>query len=379
MSTSVVYVNSAAGSLFTRRLLADLSERGMSVTVVSAVSEAEYRQAKALIPRLVVRAKMYLAMALKCVLGACSCQRGVILSTTNPFFAPSIAAGLSNDGVASLNVLYDLFPDALIQSGTFRRGSVVCGVLELITSYSLRSSSCTVFLGRRLKEHCEATYGRARFSVIIPVGADGRMFRGTPPEELSGDVRPRILYCGQFGRMHDSSTVARILGAPEGSLVDWLFHASGKGYMELKALPRVLPCVQFGGSLNDGEWQRVMLSAQIALVTMSPGAERIVMPSKTYSALMAGQAILAICPPDSDLAELVTTHNCGWVVAPGDVARLASVLREVVSSPQELFTRRKNAYEAGHRLYEMGVVAESWRELIERLALEQRAESAIVI
>jgi len=29
---------------------------------------------------------------------------------------------------------------------------------------------------------------------------------------------------------------------------------------------------------------------------MTPGAEQVVMPSKTYSAMMAGQAVLAIAP-----------------------------------------------------------------------------------
>lgn len=379
MSTKLVYVNSAAGSLFTRRLLAELEECGMSVTTISAISELEYRKSGSLASRLVVRVKMYLGMALKSFWSACACERGVIVSTTNPFFAPLIAAGCARREVASINVLYDLFPDALVQSGAIRRGSVACGILELMTSYALRKSSCTVFLGRRLRDHCEAAYNRARSAVIIPVGADGRMFRETPPTGLLADARPKVLYCGQFGRMHDSSTVAGILGREEASLLDWSFHASGRGYAELTALARVPPSVQFGGGLDDKEWQQVMLSAQIALVTMAPGAECIVMPSKTYSALMAGQAILAICPLDSDLAELVITHSCGWVVAPGDVECLASVLRKIVSDPLGLLTRRKNAYDAGHRFYEMGVVAESWRKLIQRVELETRKSEPIVL
>jgi len=57
---------------------------------------------------------------------------------------------------------------------------------------------------------------------------------------------------------------------------------------------------------------------------MTPGAEQVVMPSKTYSAMMVGQAILAIALVESDLVDLIKTAGCGWCVEPGGlkVARL---------------------------------------------------------
>ena len=41
------------------------------------------------------------------------------------------------------------------------------------------------------------------------------------------------------------------------------------------------------------------------------------MPSKNYSALVPGQAVLAACADDSDLEDLIREHECGWVVASG--------------------------------------------------------------
>ena len=65
------------------------------------------------------------------------------------------------------------------------------------------------------------------------------------------------------------------------------------------ALPDVLQQqIQLGGGLSQAEWIATMESADVALVTMVPGSETVVMPSKTYSAMMAGQAILAIAPED---------------------------------------------------------------------------------
>jgi colanic acid biosynthesis glycosyl transferase WcaI len=117
----------------------------------------------------------------------------------------------------------------------------------------------------------------------------------------------------------------------------------------------------------------------LALVTIAPGAERVVMPSKTYSALVAGQAILAICPRKSDLADLVFRHDCGWVVEPGDVAGLTRTLAWMAEKPDELWAKRRNSFEAGHRHYDTGVLAETWMNFFEEMRpREFRNEPAAV-
>ena len=68
------------------------------------------------------------------------------------------------------------------------------------------------------------------------------------------------------------------------------------------------------------------------------------MPSKTYSAMMAGQAILAIAPENSDLVDLVKAADCGWFVEPGDVDELARVIKAIYTDPEGLLEKRQNAY-----------------------------------
>ena len=125
--------------------------------------------------------------------------------------------------------------------------------------------------------------------------------------------------------------------------------------------------ITWGTALPEDSWQQAMKQAQVALVTIAPGAERVVMPSKTYSALVAGQAILAICRRASDLADLVIRHDCGWVVEPGDLAGLSHALNRIAQNPGELWAKRRNAFAAGHRHYDMGVVAETWMKLFAEL------------
>ena len=117
-----------------------------------------------------------------------------------------------------------------------------------------------------------------------------------------------------------------------------------------------------------------MQTAHVGLVTLATGAEKVAMPSKTYSSLVSGQAVLAICPSDSDLADLIRQHDCGWVVTPGDVEALRQVLAEIASSRDALHEKRTRAYQAGQTFYDMRPVAGQWRQLLVDLARVRTSE-----
>jgi glycosyltransferase involved in cell wall biosynthesis len=119
-----------------------------------------------------------------------------------------------------------------------------------------------------------------------------------------------------------------------------------------------------------------MQDADVALITVGVGAERVVMPSKTYSAMVAGQAILAICPRHSDLADLIVAHDCGWVIEPGDVDGLRRVLRQIGGNADDLLAKRERSFRAGHEFYDMKPVAKAWLELFRELSGTERITAA---
>jgi glycosyltransferase involved in cell wall biosynthesis len=96
------------------------------------------------------------------------------------------------------------------------------------------------------------------------------------------------------------------------------------------------------------------------------------MPSKTYSALAAGQAVLAICPRNSDLADTVLAHDCGWVVEPGNSAGLREVFRQVVAEPEEVLRKRRKAWQAGQEVYDQRILARQWTGVLES-AIQRRS------
>lgn len=365
--------NSVGGVAYLRRLQEEWKQRGAAVTAFAALDEEAYRRSRGALGRIALRWRMYAGQAWLCWRGARSRRmaKAVRVVTTNPFFAPALAARSARGSGATINVLYDLFPDALIQAGRMDANSWMARRCAAITRSAFQHCSATVFLGERLRAHAEAAYGPARRAAVIPVGADGGPFKHFAPRFLAPGETLQILYSGQMGRMHETATL--IAGGIGGEMdgIAWAFHASGAGYLPLRKAIGERPSVTWGGALPGAAWQHTMRKSAVALVTIAAGAERVVMPSKTYSAMVAGQAILAVCPRASDLADLIQRHDCGWVVEPGDIVAWRHVLRELVERPEVLWAKRRNAFEAGHREFDMGVVAETWMNLFAELRSEE--------
>ena len=121
------------------------------------------------------------------------------------------------------------------------------------------------------------------------------------------------------------------------------------------------------GGLSSEEWVKAMQVSQIALVTMAEGSEEVVMPSKSYSAMMAGQAILAIAPENSDLVDLIKATNCGWWVQPGDSKKLNECLIEIRNNKDLLKEKRQNAFSYSQKYFSQRVLAKEWTNLILKL------------
>ena len=313
------------------------------------------------------------------------------VAVTNPFFVPALAAWAARrSGAKVVHLVYDLYPDALVFGGGWSPGNPAARFAARTTRVAIRDCAATVYLGERLRQHAEAHYGVAPRTFVIPVGTDAAQFAGCEPGARNDGIadggrkaRPtagadlgvagvRCLYSGHMGLLHDWQTLAEALvaGLPEGLSVEIASNGPGANAlkkalagMEQRSAARLL----YAGTRGNIEWRAAMLAADIALVTMKPGAEKVVMPSKTYSAMAAGQAILAVCPRESDLADTVYKHDCGWVIEPGDAAGLRTLLESLPLLAEEVLRKRRNAWRAAQECYDQKVLAGRWRTLLESL------------
>ena len=387
-----------------------LREAGWNAVQRYQVSQKAYRNASTHFSRLWLRVRMYLVYPLQiCLHFITQLEPGISIVTTNTFFAPLLAVLLSKKNQKIIHLVYDLYPDVLITAGILSEKSLIAKILHRMTLLTFRRCTANVFLGRHLLEYAERNYGTIPNAVIISVGSDGHPFRNGHINKLqaipqiepiiqSDESKITVLYCGNFGRLHDYKTLAAALlnttskkaNAPQKQnmhsgnfqgIFSFKFCANGLGLLKLKAALKIAPdcfivnlnngiIIKFYGNLSEKDWVEEMKSADIALVTMAPGAEKVIMPSKAYSAMVAGQAILAVCAINSDLGDTIRKHDCGWVVEPGDEPGFQEVLKVILTMPDVVSRKRLNSYVAGHCFYDSAVIARQWIWLFNSLDRE---------
>ena len=135
---------------------------------------------------------------------------------------------------------------------------------------------------------------------------------------------------------------ARILN---GDGVGFVFVGDGAMRPQIEAFANGCSSVRFLPFRPFHEVPYVLAAGDIHLVTIRPGLEGIVVPSKLYPILAAGRPVLVLAPKASDAARLVERSGCGVLADPGDPAGVAAVVRELARNPDRIARMGRRARE----------------------------------
>ena len=121
--------------------------------------------------------------------------------------------------------------------------------------------------------------------------------------------------------------------------------------------------VEITGYASEKETPGLLASARVHLITMSPGWEGVVVPSKLYGCVRTGRPVVFIGPENADTAREIRAHDWGKVLPPGASGE------EVAAAILELAARPTRALRS-----ESG--AKKVAELIQGLATAEKRETA---
>jgi hypothetical protein len=104
--------------------------------------------------------------------------------------------------------------------------------------------------------------------------------------------------------------------------------------------------VQVTGYASEEETPRLLASARVHLITMSPGWEGIVVPSKLYGCIRTGRPVLFIGPENADTAREVCAHDWGKVLPAGASGEeVAAAILELAARATKVPTSQQGAAE----------------------------------
>jgi len=297
-----------------------------------------------------------------------------VAKTDPPLLSVPVCLAARLRGAKTVNWLQDLFPEAAAALGIRAAQGLPGRLLAGLRDWTLGRAAMNVTPGRRMAEDLRRRGG-------WPVTAIANWADGEAVRPLAAEANPLraewglagrfvAAYSGNLGRAHEFDTLlaaAEILRGESG--VVFLFIGGGHGYGRAReeARRRGLDNVLFKPYQPRERLGLSLTLADVHLISLLPGLEGQVVPSKFYGALAAGRPVAFVGAKDGELAGEIARHACGAAFEPGDAAGLADFLRLLRREPAARGQMGRNARAAFANEFEQAHAVAQWRALLDRL------------
>ena len=115
-------------------------------------------------------------------------------------------------------------------------------------------------------------------------------------------------------------------------------------------------------------------AADVFIVSLKPGLAGYIVPSKLYGILAAGRPYVAAVEPATEVAAISLEHDCGVVVAPGDVGGMVHEITRLHRDRERGERLSRNARRAGLQ-FDRRKQVRAYRELFRGELIESRSRT----
>ena len=311
-------------------------------------------------------------------------NRDPLLVVTNPPVLPFIALLLSKvRRQPYVCLVHDIYPDAAIRLGYLRERGLITRIWERLNVLTYTNADTIIVLGQCMAETLRRKTPAWRLPPIrvIHNWADPDFI--VPREKEANWVSARfgtrdkltVLYAGNMGLFHDIETLIEAARRVQGRTdIEFLFiGGGGKQHMLVESVRQGnLTNVQILPYQPREDLPFTLTCGDFSAVTLVRGMEGLSVPAKLYTALAAGQAILAVVGEGSDVADIIKESRCGLRVDQGDADGLVRGLLRCLEQPALLAQMKANARRCFEERFTMGQAVQQYHEIFSRLGSSRR-------
>jgi glycosyltransferase involved in cell wall biosynthesis len=274
-----------------------------------------------------------------------TCSRGdVLLLTTAPPFLPVLGyLAHKGFGVPYVCLLYDLYPDVAVELKVVEKEHWAVRLWDTINRRVWKRAQKIIVLSPTMKDRVVAKCPEVSHKIkvihnwadpnqIVPIAKHQNWFA----KAFNLVDTFTVLYSGNMGRCHDMETILEAVKILKDDPIQFVFIGNGakrQGF-RVQASQLGLKNCQFLPYQDKQNLPYSLTACDLSLVSVSPGMEGLVAPSKMYAALAAGRPLAIICEPHSYLRSMVHEVGCGEAFNNGDAKSLADFIRRLAADSQ---------------------------------------------
>ena len=177
-----------------------------------------------------------------------------------------------------------------------------------------------------------------------------------------------VAYSGNLGRVHDLDpilAVAEAVSADQRIAFVCIGSGAQRNVMESEVTRLGLTNIQFRPPQIRTQLATALGLADVHLVTLRPGCERYVFPSKLYGVAAVGRPVIFIGPRTSELARLVVARDFGRAFDRTMITAIAAEIRSLFDNPTECRQRSANALQFAREFGDATIAAARWETLLD--------------
>lgn len=273
-----------------------------------------------------------------------SSRGDILLLTTAPPFLP-ILGYLAKKcfGLPYVCLIYDLYPDVAVELNVLPADHWLARIWDAINRRIWMQAQQIVVLCPSMKDRVVAKCPNVTHKItvihnwadpnwILPIAKQNNWFAKT----FNLVDRFTVLYSGNMGRCHDIDTILEAARLLQQEPIQFVFIGNGakRKSSQLQAIQLGLRNCLFLPYQSKQNLPYSLTACDLSLVSISPGMEGLVAPSKLYAALATGRPVAVICEQHSYLRAVITEAGCGESFPNGDGAGLAAFIRRLAADPQ---------------------------------------------
>ena len=279
----------------------------------------------------------------------------VIALTDPPLIGVGAWLAARARGARIFHWVQDIYPEIAMEL----TGHRWLGLTRPLRNAAWRNADGCVVLGADMKALLVENGTPSENITISPNWAPGGLGRSesshTSPLRAEWNLEGQfvVAYSGNLGRVHDLEPVIELAAAlRDDPRISFLFIGGGAQRDRLQALAaaRRLARVQFRPAQPRERLGETLALGDVHLVTLLPGCERLVFPSKLYGVTAAGRPVIFIGPRNCELAREIERGGFGHAFERGEIERMAAAIRALSrdAAAVDRLARASLAYAQSH-------------------------------
>lgn len=248
--------------------------------------------------------------------------------------------------------LQDIFPDSLVSAGMAKKGGILWKIGRMIENFTYRNADKIVVISQDFKrnimekgvpeEKIEVIYNWVDEKTVAPVkDEDNELF-----EEFGvSRSKFRVLYAGNLGNLQNIGIIidaARTL--KDNNKIEFVIFGKGGLEDEIKTIKtkenldnlKILPLQPIE------RVSKVYGLGNVCIVACKAGLGGAAMPSKTWTIMSSGKAVLANFD-EGELKEIVENNNCGVFTKADDLDGFVNAIENLSQHPEQCVEMGINA------------------------------------